>query len=48
VLPDKFQEHDKPEKQYEEAGLNAKQIVAQALLALGADDKSAVIRPVRA
>ena len=48
VLPDKFQEHDKPEKQYEESGLNAKQIVAQALLALGTDQKAAVIRPVRA
>jgi 1-deoxy-D-xylulose-5-phosphate synthase len=48
VLPDKFQEHDKPEKQYEEAGLNAKHIVAQALLALGAEEKAAVIRPVRA
>jgi 1-deoxy-D-xylulose-5-phosphate synthase len=48
VLPDKFQEHDKPEKQYEEAGLNAKQIVAQALLALGTEQKAVVIRPVRA
>ena len=48
VLPDLFQEHDKPEKQYEEAGLNAKQIVAQALLALGVEQKAAVIRPVRA
>ncbi len=48
VLPDKFQDHDKPEKQYEEAGLNAKHIVAQALLALGAEEKAAVIRPVRA
>jgi len=48
VLPDKFQEHDKPEKQYEEAGLGAKQIVAQALLALGATDRAATIRPVRA
>ncbi|MCW5770320.1 MAG: 1-deoxy-D-xylulose-5-phosphate synthase [Rhodospirillaceae bacterium] len=48
VLPDTFQEHDKPEKQYEEAGLNAKQIVAQALLALGAEQKAAAIRPVRA
>ena len=47
-LPDVFQEHDKPEKQYEEAGLNAKQIVAQALLALGADERTAGIRPVRA
>ena len=48
VLPDRFQEHEKPEKQYDEAGLNAKQIVAQALLALGAEEKAAVIRPVRA
>ena len=32
----------------DEAGLNAKQIVAQALLALGAEEKAAVIRPVRA
>ncbi len=48
VLPDKFQEHEKPEKQYEEAGLNAKHIVAQALLALGAEQRAAVIRPVRA
>jgi 1-deoxy-D-xylulose-5-phosphate synthase len=48
VLPDKFQEHDKPEKQYEEAGLNAKHIVAQALLALGAEERATAIRPVRA
>ncbi len=48
VLPDRFQEHDKPEKQYEEAGLNAKHIVAQALSALGTQKKSATIRPVRA
>jgi 1-deoxy-D-xylulose-5-phosphate synthase len=48
VLPDRFQDHDKPDKQYEEAGLNAKHIVAQALLALGAEEKAAVIRPVRA
>jgi 1-deoxy-D-xylulose-5-phosphate synthase len=50
VLPDRFQEHDKPEKQYEEANLNAKHIVAQALLALGTEEKAAAvaIRPVRA
>jgi 1-deoxy-D-xylulose-5-phosphate synthase len=48
VLPDKFQDHDKPEKQYDEAGLNAKQIVAQALLALGVEQKAAAIRPIRA
>jgi hypothetical protein len=28
-------EHDKPELQYDQAGLNAKHIVAQALMALG-------------
>ncbi len=48
VLPDRFQEHDKPEKQYEEAGLNAKHIVAQALTALGTQKTAATIRPVRA
>jgi len=48
VLPDIFQEHDKPEKQYDEAGLNAKHIVAQALMALGAEEKAVAIRPVRA
>ena len=48
VLPDKFQDHDKPEKQYEEAGLTAKHIVAQALLALGVEQKAASLRPIRA
>ena len=33
-LPDHFQDHDKPEKQYAEAGLDADAIVAQALKAL--------------
>jgi len=33
-LPDIFQEHDKPEKQYDEAGLNAPQIVDTVLKAL--------------
>jgi 1-deoxy-D-xylulose-5-phosphate synthase len=33
-LPDKFQEHDNPAKQYDEAGLNAPQIVEAALRAL--------------
>jgi hypothetical protein len=32
----------------QEARLNAKSIVAQALLALGVEQKAAVIRPVRA
>ena len=33
-LPDRFQEHGKPEKQYEEAGLNAPHIVETVLKAL--------------
>lgn len=33
-LPDMFQEHDKPDKQYEEAGLNAPHIVETVLKAL--------------
>ena len=35
VLPDRFIEHDRPERQYEEAGLDARAIVATALAALG-------------
>jgi 1-deoxy-D-xylulose-5-phosphate synthase len=35
ILPDRFIEHDKPERQYEEAGLDARAIVATALAALG-------------
>ncbi len=33
-LPDVFQDHDKPEKQYDEAGLNAEHIVETVLKAL--------------
>jgi 1-deoxy-D-xylulose-5-phosphate synthase len=36
-LPDIFQEHNKPELQYEEAGLNANGIITTALTALGID-----------
>ena len=36
VLPDKFQEHNKPQVQYDEAGLNAKHIVEMTINALGA------------
>ncbi|HYB09323.1 MAG TPA: 1-deoxy-D-xylulose-5-phosphate synthase [Alphaproteobacteria bacterium] len=36
-LPDRIMDHDKPELQYEQAGLNAKHIVGQALTALGQD-----------
>jgi 1-deoxy-D-xylulose-5-phosphate synthase len=35
VLPDRFLDHDNPQAQYEEAGLNARHIVAMALSALG-------------
>ena len=34
-LPDVFIDHDTPAKQYDLAGLNAPQIVQQALMALG-------------
>jgi 1-deoxy-D-xylulose-5-phosphate synthase len=35
TLPDIFQDQDKPEAMYAEAGLDAEAIVAAALLALG-------------
>ena len=35
VLPDRFIDHNSPNTQYDEAGLNARQIVAMALTALG-------------
>jgi 1-deoxy-D-xylulose-5-phosphate synthase len=35
VLPDVFLEHDSPQAQYDQAGLNARHIVAMALSALG-------------
>jgi 1-deoxy-D-xylulose-5-phosphate synthase len=35
VLPDRFIDQDKPEKMYDQAGLNAAQIVATVLAALG-------------
>jgi 1-deoxy-D-xylulose-5-phosphate synthase len=35
VLPDRFIDHDKPEKMYDQAGLNAPQIVATVLATLG-------------
>jgi 1-deoxy-D-xylulose-5-phosphate synthase len=38
TLPDKFQDHDKPERMYAAAGLDAKGIVAKALAALGEID----------
>ncbi len=44
-LPDRFIDHDSPRKQYDEAGLNAAQIVATALAALG---QEAAVLPQRA
>ena len=41
VLPDRFIDQDSPEKQYDQAGLNAGQIVAVALRALGLDKEAA-------
>ena len=35
VLPDRFIDHDSPQRQYAEAGLDAPHIVATALAALG-------------
>ena len=45
-LPDRFQEHDKPDRQYDEAGLNAPQIVDTVLKALRIN--SAGVEEVRA
>jgi len=45
ILPDRFIDHDKPERQYDEAALNARQIVATALQAL---DRGAKLAPARA
>ncbi|ATE66439.1 1-deoxy-D-xylulose-5-phosphate synthase [Rhizorhabdus dicambivorans] len=41
-LPDIFQEHDKPEKQYAEAGLDAESIVGTVLAALHRNNKGQV------
>ncbi len=45
VLPDRFIDHNKPEAQYAEAGLDARSILATALAALGRD---AALEPARA
>jgi 1-deoxy-D-xylulose-5-phosphate synthase len=44
VLPDVFIEHDKPEKMYDQAGLNAAQIVAAVMASLGRDAGTAAER----
>lgn len=46
TLPDVFQDHDKPEKQYEDAGLTAAGIVETALTALG--KSASAVSPKRA
>ncbi|MCK6449602.1 MAG: 1-deoxy-D-xylulose-5-phosphate synthase [Alphaproteobacteria bacterium] len=43
-LPDRFQEHNKPQLQYEEAGLNAQHIVQTAVDALGFVEAAAANR----
>ena len=49
VLPDEFIDQEKPDIQYEIAGLKRQDIVATALLALGEDDAAATaLRPRRA
>jgi 1-deoxy-D-xylulose-5-phosphate synthase len=44
TLPDLFQEHDKPEKMYADAGLDAAAIKAKVLSALGRDEETAEVR----
>ena len=44
TLPDKFQDHDKPERMYAAAGLDAKGIVAKAIAALGGVERLASSR----
>ena len=46
MLPELFIEHDKPDKMYDAAGLNAHQIVETVLSALGRRDET--IEPARA
>jgi 1-deoxy-D-xylulose-5-phosphate synthase len=40
TLPDIFQDHESPVKQYDQAGLNATHIVFKAMQALGVSDKA--------
>ncbi len=42
TLPDIFQDHDSPEKMYEQAGLDARSIAASAIKALGRGDERAL------
>ena len=47
-LPDIFQDQDKPDLMYEEAGLNARHIAACAIEALGRGDVAEIERLARA
>ncbi len=47
VLPDIFQDQDKPETQYVQAGLKKADIVTTALMALGEDEAAATVRRSR-
>ncbi len=44
VLPDLFIDQDTPQRQYDQAGLTARHIVATALAALGVDTKESAVR----
>jgi 1-deoxy-D-xylulose-5-phosphate synthase len=46
VLPDRFQDHHTPSVQYDEAGLNAAQIVAEVLMAMGIEARKPVARQI--
>ncbi len=43
VLPDRFLDHDTPERMYQAAGLDANGIVAVALGALGRESEAAQV-----
>jgi len=47
-LPDVFQDQDKPEVMYDEAGLTARHIAARAIEALGRGNVAAIERFARA
>jgi 1-deoxy-D-xylulose-5-phosphate synthase len=44
VLPDKYIEHDKPERMYAQAGLDAAAIVAKVFEAIGRDEAAVRVR----
>jgi 1-deoxy-D-xylulose-5-phosphate synthase len=44
VLPDRFIDHDSPQRQYDEAGLNARHIVMTAMAALGRESANLTAR----